>query len=57
MCKHDFDGDGVKDKEDACPKDATMSHIDFRKHIIYEPDVAIRKAKPVWKVNTKVRNT
>ena len=57
VCKHDFDGDRVKDKFDSCPKNAKISSVDFRKHIIFSPDVATRQNEPIWKVEDEVRIT
>jgi hypothetical protein len=52
-CKHDFDGDEVKDKNDACPRDATMTAVDFRKHVIFRPDGEPSQA--FWRVQDQGR--
>ena len=54
-CKHDFDGDRVKDKNDACPRDATMTALDFTKHIVFRPDGESTTNTAAWKVQNDGR--
>ena len=54
-CKHDFDGDEVKDKNDACPKDATLSVVNFENHFVFRPNGNLTKNSAIWKIENKGR--
>ena len=54
-CKHDFDGDEVKDKHDACARDVTMSAVDFTKHVVFRPDGKPTQDSAFWKVENHGR--
>ncbi|XP_046865052.1 cartilage oligomeric matrix protein-like isoform X2 [Xenia sp. Carnegie-2017] len=54
-CKYDYDGDSVKDKMDEGPQDASMTAVDFRKHVLFRVDGVVRNDTNTWKVEQKGR--
>ena len=54
-CIEDFDGDGVHDKEDACPVNPRITRTDFSLYhtLAIDPE-STKQERPIWKVNKKV---
>lgn len=54
-CIEDFDGDGVHDKEDACPVNPRITRADFSLYhtLAIDPE-STKQERPIWKVNKKV---
>ena len=54
-CIEDFDGDGVHDKEDACPVNPRITRTDFSLyHTLAIDPKSTKQERPIWKVNKKV---
>lgn len=54
-CIEDFDGDGVHDKDDACPANSQITRTDFSVYRTLAIDAAgSEQEKPLWKVSKKV---
>ena len=55
-CYEDFDGDGVKDKDDVCPINPKISQTDFSVYQTLAFDaVGSEQDKPLWKVSKQVK--
>ncbi len=54
VCQDDYDGDGVVDSEDVCPKNNKISEVDFSNMMEVNLDPNRDKNKPVWSTDREV---
>lgn len=57
-CFDDFDGDGVNDESDNCPRLKSVSSTSFRNHMLVDlAHTSSAEAFPKWSVRDKVLST